>query len=83
MASLPAYMIRNFHAKISRRFHDGRLLSQLVEELVSGETRADDVEMLGFKMDGKFWSLNNRTLYCLKEYQATVASRSCERNHHV
>lgn len=62
---------------ISSKFSDGRVFTALIDGLRQGiiDTLRDSFLTLdAVQVSGRLYSLANRRLYCLKEYQKTVNS---------
>eukprot|EP00746_Dinoflagellata_sp_MGD_P066773 gnl/MRDRNA2_/MRDRNA2_276210_c0_seq1.p1 gnl/MRDRNA2_/MRDRNA2_276210_c0~~gnl/MRDRNA2_/MRDRNA2_276210_c0_seq1.p1 ORF type:complete len:208 (+),score=53.61 gnl/MRDRNA2_/MRDRNA2_276210_c0_seq1:43-624(+) len=74
-AIIPCEEIFFTQSSCSRRFSDGRRLEDTISELVDGTI--DPLKHPKFvlhviKRDGKLHSVDNRRLYCLKEFQKKV-----------
>ena len=57
------------------RFSDGKRFDVLIEQLRKGAVdpmRDKFLQLEGVKIDNKYYSLNNRRLYCLRQYQASL-----------
>lgn len=70
--TLPLWQLRFTHDTIKPRFRDGRSLEELIEQLKRGEhnlKRAWFLELDVVLVNKKYYSLSNRRLHCLKEYQ--------------
>ena len=60
-------------ASIKAEFRDGRPLEQLISDLHRGKVDPGrDLELEVVEYGGKYYSNDNRRLYCLKEYQENV-----------
>merc|ERR1739838_791850 len=71
---LPLDRVYFTHDHISRRFSDGRTFEDLIRDLQSGKVhpKVDNFLVLDVayaEADRKAFSINNRRLKCLKEYQ--------------
>jgi len=69
---VPVNEVNFTHDTIKDRFQDGRSLDRLISELLSGEVhplKEQNLQLDVFNVGGKLFSLNNRRLKCLKEYQ--------------
>lgn len=74
---VPVRHVRFTQGSIGSRFRDGRTFSQLVEDLISGEKDPLKERFLHLEavcVRGKYFSLANRRLHCLKIYQNIVTA---------
>eukprot|EP00397_Hematodinium_sp_SG-2012_P000604 GEMP01000605.1.p1 GENE.GEMP01000605.1~~GEMP01000605.1.p1 ORF type:complete len:1845 (+),score=340.38 GEMP01000605.1:31-5535(+) len=56
--------------------HAGKPLDTLVEDLLIGVTQPEFLELSGAKFRNRIFSLNNRRLYCLKQYQNMTGGKT-------
>lgn len=67
--------VRFTHDSISPRFRDGRPLRRLIDDLMVGKAhplRTASLQLRGFRIGNELYSLSNRRLFCLREYQRLV-----------
>jgi len=71
----PVSHVRFTQKSVKNRFQDGRSLDHLVDQLKSGDVDSESADFLALsavRMDGIFWSWDNRRLLCLKRFQQSV-----------
>jgi len=69
---VPVDEIRYTHDWISTHFKDGRTIASLVEELAAGladPLQTPELQLDVVQFEGALWSIRNRRLHALKEYQ--------------
>merc|ERR1712194_713794 len=76
--------LRNTHHRLQRLFSCGRVLADVVDHLLAGVmTAADFPRLTVTEYEGKWYSANNRRLWCLKQANvATIDAIVGEPDHH-
>jgi len=72
LKTVPVSSVLFTHDCIAGQFGDGKTFPPLIEGLQKGEINSlchDFLVLNAVEVDGKLYSLDNRRLYCLKEYQ--------------
>mmetsp|Transcript_133176 Transcript_133176/g.249045 ORF Transcript_133176/g.249045 Transcript_133176/m.249045 type:complete len:694 (-) Transcript_133176:194-2275(-) len=76
MLTVPVDDLFFTHDSIARRFRDGRPLQRLIDELCSGHVdplQADFLILETCSVNGKLMCINNRRLFCVREFQKRSA----------